>query len=574
MAPERAPLELELAPGRRTTLLCLSALSVIALALLVRFLNGGIDEWGGDNVHFLLLAKALACGQGYVEIHIQGQPPHTHYPPRFPLLLVPLVAAGAPMLLLKGWVALLSLAGIAVVYLLLARMWGPLVALIVSAATLVSSVFLDPGFSTMSDGPYLLISSLALLALTSLLAARQARWSTCFAVGLLVAGAILTRLVGMALLPALAAAAVLGPSPATLRARLGRAALVSTVACLLVGAWFLRGLILDPAGERAGAPSAVAGAAAAAEAETAILDPQPPPDWTPTYLKEFQKQAQPGGVGGISGGGDSLLDRPALNIRDLWLRLRWMPAPEWLAKQGGAAVLAFQVAVLASAVTLAALALVGFAGRTLARRSICEFYVAVYICGILLWIGGGPRLLLPVLPFLMAYVGDGTRTLTLGVASLLGRARPAWDGRRLRAAQLIALLAVLAFSFGVTFGSPRLRNRLEGRYKGWWGDYLEMIAVLGKRSGPDDLVITMPEQVPYYLAGVRAARLRRTVRGPAKVLADVLASGATYVITTPFRSYRDSGSLDAAIARFPGRFAPIAHSGQVWLFAVRRTDDS
>ena len=42
-----------------------------------------------DSAHYILLARSIAEGYGYSDIHIPGNPPHTLYPPILPLLLSP-----------------------------------------------------------------------------------------------------------------------------------------------------------------------------------------------------------------------------------------------------------------------------------------------------------------------------------------------------------------------------------------------------------------------------------------------------------------------------------------------------
>ncbi|MCD6219249.1 hypothetical protein J7K43_02560, partial [Candidatus Calescamantes bacterium] len=46
---------------------------------------------GGDNAHYLILAKSLSEGKGYRNINMPSSPPETSYPPLFPLILSPLV---------------------------------------------------------------------------------------------------------------------------------------------------------------------------------------------------------------------------------------------------------------------------------------------------------------------------------------------------------------------------------------------------------------------------------------------------------------------------------------------------
>jgi hypothetical protein len=45
---------------------------------------------GGDNAVYYLLAKALATGRGYVTLYEPGDPPHSLYPPGYPVLLIPI----------------------------------------------------------------------------------------------------------------------------------------------------------------------------------------------------------------------------------------------------------------------------------------------------------------------------------------------------------------------------------------------------------------------------------------------------------------------------------------------------
>lgn len=63
---------------------------------------------GGDNVHYIALAKALAEGRGYVDLIAPEHPPHTQYPPGFPLVLAPAWWLGGGRLFvlkLVSWVA-------------------------------------------------------------------------------------------------------------------------------------------------------------------------------------------------------------------------------------------------------------------------------------------------------------------------------------------------------------------------------------------------------------------------------------------------------------------------------------
>ena len=56
------------------------------LQLVIRELSLTI---GTDAATYILLAKAMAAGGGYVDVSIPGSPAHTQYPPLFPLMLTP-----------------------------------------------------------------------------------------------------------------------------------------------------------------------------------------------------------------------------------------------------------------------------------------------------------------------------------------------------------------------------------------------------------------------------------------------------------------------------------------------------
>ena len=42
---------------------------------------------GGDNAHYISLARSILSGKGYKAIYSPGEPPHTQYPFGYPVLL-------------------------------------------------------------------------------------------------------------------------------------------------------------------------------------------------------------------------------------------------------------------------------------------------------------------------------------------------------------------------------------------------------------------------------------------------------------------------------------------------------
>ena len=96
-------------------------LGVLCLIYLLRT-NSIFQFEGGDNAHYLLLAKALAEGKGYRDIFRPDAPPHTLYPPLFPLMLAGVIALrGIDMYLMKLLVSLGAAVTLMLTYILLRR---------------------------------------------------------------------------------------------------------------------------------------------------------------------------------------------------------------------------------------------------------------------------------------------------------------------------------------------------------------------------------------------------------------------------------------------------------------------
>jgi len=118
---------------------------------------------GGDSATYLILAKSLLQGSGYRELFDPGMPPHTQYPPGFPLILIPgLIIFGNNFALIKLIIIGLALGGFALLYLMLKRKeenrnW--LFPLLILA---VSPILLEYSHWILSEIPYLFFSLLAI----------------------------------------------------------------------------------------------------------------------------------------------------------------------------------------------------------------------------------------------------------------------------------------------------------------------------------------------------------------------------------------------------------------------------
>ena len=64
---------------------------LLLVAVLVGYSLRDQPELMHDSGVYILLAQSLVSGQGYSDVYAVGEPPHTKYPPVFPLLLAPIV---------------------------------------------------------------------------------------------------------------------------------------------------------------------------------------------------------------------------------------------------------------------------------------------------------------------------------------------------------------------------------------------------------------------------------------------------------------------------------------------------
>jgi len=117
---------------------------------------------GGDNATYLILAKSLLQGSGYRDLFDPGTPPHTQYPPGFPLILIPgLLIFNNHFALVKFIIIGLSLGGFALFYLMLKRKGGNRNWLFPLSILAVSPIMLEYSHWILSEIPYLFFSLLA-----------------------------------------------------------------------------------------------------------------------------------------------------------------------------------------------------------------------------------------------------------------------------------------------------------------------------------------------------------------------------------------------------------------------------
>jgi hypothetical protein len=211
MSPESsAPLESS-APRERAALdwwrLGLAIVGALALAAGLAVVDTRPVGVMHDDAMYVILARALASGEGYRNLNLPGAPAATHFPPGYPALLavVSFVAPAFPASLVafKALNALcLAAAAVLVTRFARARAMSGGWALGVGIASAVSVPLLVLGSMVLSE-PFFLALLLALLPALESFVERPSSRSRGLLLGVALAACVLVRSHGIVLLPAL-----------------------------------------------------------------------------------------------------------------------------------------------------------------------------------------------------------------------------------------------------------------------------------------------------------------------------------------------------------------------------------
>jgi Gpi18-like mannosyltransferase len=171
------------------------ALIIIAVSVLLASLNfSTVPFSGGDNFAYFLLGKALAHGQGYIELWDANNTLHTKYPPMFPILLIP--AGWFDSYLMAKWTVFLCyIIALWFVY----RLFDTLnknkhVTWIALSLFAFAPITIEYSSLVLSEIPYVMFSVIALY----LFALKKYKWSIVFTVL-----TFLTRSIGITLIVAI-----------------------------------------------------------------------------------------------------------------------------------------------------------------------------------------------------------------------------------------------------------------------------------------------------------------------------------------------------------------------------------
>ena len=521
--------------SRRALVLTLALLAVQAVLLRTVFVPA--PHPGGDNAAYLTLAHSLLEGEGYTELWDPAAPPHTKYPPVFPILIAGTMALGA-----RGWgslkaaPAVLSLVGVLAVFLWARRRVRDEVAAGVAFLTGLSAAYLDHARWILSDIPFVAFLFLALWLLEGLLPVPASGWTGMERDGsggtdeasdpdagdgpgsargwlvlggatVLVVAAVLTRSAGLPL--ALAAVGALA-----FHRRWTGAALVGGAAALAGGLWAVR--------------ARTAAGQGAYQSEFRLLDPYQP-DLGAAGLRDF-------------------LDRVWGNATG-YLQLH---IPRAFFDDAGGILTALGIGVVV-------LAGVGWALH-LRRAGVAELFVPLYVGVLLLWpeVWSGTRFVIPLVPLLLLY---GARGLSAAV-SRVPRLQPGVP--LLLGGLAVAVLSGRAWTQAVSWASS---CRAAVTAAGPWScagaatvDFVTAARFSGAALPSGAVALTRKPRIWYLMSGIPTRTYPFSEVDGALVEAAVEA-GARYVLLDAVgpQGLRFVGS--AVVAR-PDRFCGIQAFGR------------
>lgn len=471
---------------------------------------------GGDNAGYVALAHSLVSGEGYTEVWDPAAPPHTKYPPVFPLLLALAMALGA-----TGWASLkavpvlAALVGVAGVFLWARRRLGDEAGFAVALLTGLTPSLLYHAHWLLSDVPFLAFTALALWRLEGRSggsfpgeAEPPRSWPHLLSATLLVALAYFTRSAGLPL--AVAAVAALA-----WKRRWVDAAVLGVGVGIPALLWLLRGWAAGPGEGRYGS-------------EFFLLDP-------------YQPDLGPAGAG-------DLLARAGTNLSGYGTRF----LPETFFGDASPPLAGLALA-------LVGLALVGWLRAVRRGPGAAELFVPLYVGLILVWppVWSGDRFALPLVPLLFVFALEGARVLTaragsglrlavLAGAALLVAVPAAQDWVRTRGEQAACRGALEVAGPWACGGNALVDFVAAAR---WAGDGLPAGAA----------VLTRKPRIWYLMSGV-PTRTYPFTEAPGALRDDARAAGADYVVLD-YIGNQGSRFVGAAVGREPQGFCQVAVFG-------------
>jgi len=123
-------------------------------------------DLNGDNANYYMLGKAVATGEGFVNINSISKSPNNHFPPGYPVLISGIITVfGDSITIIKLFNGLLFLATLILLYFLILKLTGRIsTAVIVLLLLLLNSHLLRYSTMIMTEIPFLFFSIAGILA--------------------------------------------------------------------------------------------------------------------------------------------------------------------------------------------------------------------------------------------------------------------------------------------------------------------------------------------------------------------------------------------------------------------------
>jgi 4-amino-4-deoxy-L-arabinose transferase-like glycosyltransferase len=470
-----------------------SWLPLVTIALLTGYYfstaSHDLGELGGDSATCVLLAKALAQGQGYRDIFLPGAPPHIYWPPLLPALLAPIVrVAGLNFLVMHLLLQLIAGLTLVLIYYFFRPRQGPWVAYLLMLLTGTQPFWLSYQVRIAPEIPCLLLTFLALFALARYRNTEKVLAPSLFALILAGALAFLARNMGLALIAALASSLLFDTGTGARGLRLKKAGVVMICLLIPVVIWEVRVFSHQGQGQRS-------------YFDSLLRDDYQSPTGAPAALKKYQARLR-ANLGYYS----KQVGRVTFNLaglsfgpRGLRRALPWVGMPFCLLVFYGL--------------------LRGL--RCPADRS-SEWVVAATFAILLLWSVYSTRYLLPLFPFLFLALFRGIQ----GALNFLEKTWPAagrpWLGPALLAG-IVPFNLIITADLIHTQHTPMIHQFTDPvpfqiDYSNFCVDtsaealqeedrFLLLNALVAEQSGPDDVILSRKPALTYLSTGRRAAFL-------------------------------------------------------------------
>ena len=479
------------------------------------------------------LSRNILSGQGYVDNYKPWTTPHTKFPPIVPCILA-LAQWLVPdsMIAMKIAVAAFGLLALLATFFLFRRLQTDLAASILTTALGIQISIITGSQRLMSDIPYLFFSTLALLLLIKRFQKKEASAWYDAVIGLTMSLAILTRTIGVALLPALLVAALLNRG---IHSRRRCAVIVSLLVVVTVVGWEVRNTI------------AVGG-------------------FVPVYGTLFMYKDYNDARQGLMGPED-LLKRWSRSTQFYYDHLVSVALPN--VSRTPHILLLF--ALFAGS---------GWLVRLLTSRSPLEFYVLFYALILFVWPWTFSRFLLPIAGLLLFYFVHGFGLAVHGtwigfrsafawlMSKITGSPARPWTNASLNVASVcLASFICLASLYVpvVLLLSDRAHDRFDRPPPGF-GEFIAAAQWIGKHT-PENAVILTQRAVAVYLVSGRKSFSPRDIQASA-MFRDAVGRNGLFVIQGARLGYvTASRSIASTLQRTRGHWHVVFRTGSTYVIA-------